>query len=91
MCRRAFLKGDKSGKKGKEITYKEPKTKSSIRQIDIGKNLSSLLRDHRKEQTKLMELFDNKSNLVFSMEDLMPTDPDIISKRFYRAIKDTDF
>ncbi len=65
--------------------FKEPKTAKSKRQIPISSELTSLLRQLKKEraQEKLIHGEDYKDHdLVFCLEDGRPLDPKNLSKRF---------
>ncbi|MCG8514472.1 MAG: site-specific integrase [Halanaerobiales bacterium] len=77
--------------KNKGIEYKKPKTKSSIRAIDLSQNVIQLLKEHRKKQLKQAEYINIDNNLVFPMPDGGNTDPDYITKKFKIIIKGTEF
>lgn len=73
------------------IQYKKPKTKSSIRAINISRQSTKLLKKLRKYQLKQTESINFKDNLVFPMPNGERTDPDYITKCFKSAIKNSQF
>ncbi|MDI3548183.1 MAG: hypothetical protein PWR10_1835 [Halanaerobiales bacterium] len=76
---------------GQGLIFKKPKTKSSIRPIDVDNDVIAILKKIKKHQTenrlKIGPAYDNKHNLVFTHEDGAPVLPQLATRRFNQAAK----
>lgn len=79
--------------KDKGIIFKEPKTKSSKRGIDISEKLNDFLKKIKGEQEENLRktVFENYHDLVFCPVEHEILTPDFLTKRFYKLTKDTKF
>ncbi len=79
-------------KKGEGLKFKKTKRLTSMRTINVSPKVIAVLEEHREEQLKIKQSMEgyNPHDLVFPLENGNILDPDIITKRYKRAIKKLD-
>lgn len=77
-----------------QLTLKQPKTAKSIRSIALLDTTVSELKKHWKKQAELRLLFGqdyNDNGFVCCWEDGRPLDPNYVSKKFNKLVRELDF
>jgi len=85
------IKQSASKLSGGRLVFREPKTNSSIRPIDIDEDIIKILKRRNKKQKedrlRLGENYNNEYDLIFVKENGNPYFPDYATKQFKKAVR----